>query len=222
MNIYSSFYKFVGFSAIFGFLSMPASAVSINIENHSFESPVVVVSEQISPTGWSRSGGTDAGVFRPSGFPASGPGFISGVDGSQTAFSNGPDFSQTLTDTLQVGTYDLTVAIGNRVDFSLPSYTINLLAGGTTIATGGNAAVPNDGWIDLTVSITITAANALLGSILGIELVNNGGIQMNWDNVRLELNDSVTVVPVPPALPLFGTGLALMGFLSWRRKRKLS
>ncbi len=27
-------------------------------------------------------------------------------------------------------------------------------------------------------------------------------------------------VPVPAALPLFGTGLALMGFVSWRRKRK--
>ncbi len=27
-------------------------------------------------------------------------------------------------------------------------------------------------------------------------------------------------VPIPAALPLFGTGLALMGFVSWRRKRK--
>ncbi len=27
-------------------------------------------------------------------------------------------------------------------------------------------------------------------------------------------------VPVPAALPLFGTGLALMGFVGWRRKRK--
>lgn len=30
-----------------------------------------------------------------------------------------------------------------------------------------------------------------------------------------------SMVPVPAALPLFGTGLAVMGFLSWRRKRKL-
>ncbi|MCP4071902.1 MAG: hypothetical protein GY742_09220 [Hyphomicrobiales bacterium] len=27
-------------------------------------------------------------------------------------------------------------------------------------------------------------------------------------------------VPIPAALPLFGTGLALMGFVCWRRKRK--
>lgn len=31
---------------------------------------------------------------------------------------------------------------------------------------------------------------------------------------------SSAVVPVPAALPLFGTGLALMGFVGWRRKRK--
>lgn len=31
-----------------------------------------------------------------------------------------------------------------------------------------------------------------------------------------------TPVPVPAALPLFGTGLALMGFIGWRRRRKLA
>ncbi len=30
----------------------------------------------------------------------------------------------------------------------------------------------------------------------------------------------VSVVPIPAALPLMGTGLALMGFMGWRRKRK--
>lgn len=30
---------------------------------------------------------------------------------------------------------------------------------------------------------------------------------------------SVSAVPVPAALPLFGTGLAIMGFVGWRRKR---
>ena len=32
--------------------------------------------------------------------------------------------------------------------------------------------------------------------------------------------NQITVVPVPAALPLFGTGLAIMGFVGWRRKRK--
>jgi len=31
---------------------------------------------------------------------------------------------------------------------------------------------------------------------------------------------SVSVVPLPASLPLFGTGLAVLGFLGWRRKHK--
>lgn len=31
---------------------------------------------------------------------------------------------------------------------------------------------------------------------------------------------AVSAVPVPAALPLFGTGLAFLGFMGWRRKRK--
>ncbi|MBL4892561.1 MAG: PEP-CTERM sorting domain-containing protein [Rhizobiaceae bacterium] len=30
------------------------------------------------------------------------------------------------------------------------------------------------------------------------------------------------MVPVPAALPLFGTGLLVMGLIGWRRKRKIA
>lgn len=43
------------------------------------------------------------------------------------------------------------------------------------------------------------------------------------DEIALDLfgtATSVAAVPVPAALPLFGTGLAIMGFLGWRRKSK--
>jgi len=30
----------------------------------------------------------------------------------------------------------------------------------------------------------------------------------------------VAVAPIPAALPLFGTGLAILGFMGWRRRRK--
>jgi len=33
---------------------------------------------------------------------------------------------------------------------------------------------------------------------------------------------AVSPVPLPAALPFFGTGLAVMGFIGWRRKRKIS
>ena len=32
--------------------------------------------------------------------------------------------------------------------------------------------------------------------------------------------ESVSAVPLPAALPLYGAGLAVMGFIGWRRKRK--
>lgn len=36
------------------------------------------------------------------------------------------------------------------------------------------------------------------------------------------LLQEISAVPVPAALPLFGTGIAIMGFMSWRRKRKVA
>jgi hypothetical protein len=41
----------------------------------------------------------------------------------------------------------------------------------------------------------------------------------NGNNVLLALVDG-TEIPLPGALPLFATGLGLMGLLGWRRKRK--
>jgi hypothetical protein len=30
----------------------------------------------------------------------------------------------------------------------------------------------------------------------------------------------IPIIPLPAAFPLFGTGLGLLGFLGWRRRRK--
>jgi len=206
--------------ATLGLSTITASAVPISIVNQGFEDPTTTTFGAL-PTGWVRTGGTDAGVFRPSSSPSSGTGFTTGVIGGQTAFSNGPDFSQTLTEQLQIGTYTLTVAVGDRDDTAFPNHAIRLLAGSTLITQAFNAPVANDGWLDISASVTINAGNTLIGSLLAIQLINNGGIQINWDNVRLDgPGTSVGVVPLPAALPLFGTGLAVMGFVGWRRKRK--
>lgn len=44
---------------------------------------------------------------------------------------------------------------------------------------------------------------------------NTGSLDAVFD-----IGAPTSVVPVPAALPLFGTGLAIMGFIGWRRKRK--
>lgn len=38
----------------------------------------------------------------------------------------------------------------------------------------------------------------------------------------LVMDTNSTVVPLPAALPLYGTGLAVMGFIGWRRRRKVA
>jgi hypothetical protein len=49
---------------------------------------------------------------------------------------------------------------------------------------------------------------------------SNGGLTSTQDITSFDLN--VSSVPLPAALPLFGTGLAFMGFIGWSRKRKVA
>jgi len=51
----------------------------------------------------------------------------------------------------------------------------------------------------------------LIGSIV----YSNGLSDLELDELIFE----VSAVPIPAALPLFGTGLALLGFMGWRRRR---
>jgi hypothetical protein len=47
---------------------------------------------------------------------------------------------------------------------------------------------------------------------------------LGWtlDNFTYEVAPAPQPVPTPPTLPLFATGLGLMGLFGWRRKRQLS
>jgi hypothetical protein len=46
------------------------------------------------------------------------------------------------------------------------------------------------------------------------------GIQIAWNNVSF--SEPFTVTPLPGALPLFVTGLGVLGLLGWRRKQKVA
>lgn len=48
------------------------------------------------------------------------------------------------------------------------------------------------------------------------------GDAYNGSNIGMDLRLELGVVPLPAALPLYGTGLAVMGLLGWNRKRKAS
>ena len=54
-----------------------------------------------------------------------------------------------------------------------------------------------------------------------LELIGLSTATMTLQIQDIQGNDlNFAVIPLPAALPLYGTGLAVMGFLGWRRKRQ--
>lgn len=215
-----------GVAVLVALVAGPAQAGPITVANFSFESPNET-SSGTPPAVWAPafgSGYAGAGLFDPCASVGGscvtaggiyGAGFVGGIDLTQTLYSTGWDYGQTLSALLGVGTYTLKVAIGDRGDLPLLPSVINLIAGTTVIATASaGAAYVSDGWLDLTTTATILAGNAALGSALRIELLSSGASpgQINFDNVRLDFVGPAgpQAVPEPASLALLGLGLLLL------------
>ncbi len=65
-----------------------------------------------------------------------------------------------------------------------------------------------------------TFSDAIASTFLGINDITFAFGGGSANNFYLNSATAVSAVPIPAALPLFGTGLAAMGFIGWRRKRK--
>lgn len=192
-----------------------ANAAVISITNASFEdgpalnqiNPVAGNWMQGSFTGWDVTG--SAGRYDPNGTLSP-----EAVDGTLTAWSNGGSLVQTLGDSLTAGTtYTLSLFIGDRSDTALPSFSVELLSGGTAL-TGGNTifTAPSDGgWASYSYEYTATTS----GGPLGIRLASSG-VQTNFDNVSLT---AVAAIPEPETYAMFLAGLGLLGFASRRRQK---
>ena len=125
---------------------------------------------------------------------------------NQTFFANSEaGLRQTLSATLQTRRrYTLRVEVGNIANEAnatfafagFPNYRIDLLAGTNVLASDSNSLLPGEGrFLPSTVSVNVAASNPYGGQALGIRLVNLNsapGIEVNWDNVRLESS------PFPP------------------------
>jgi len=144
------------------------------------------------------------------------------------------------------GALDRIVAdFGTLGDLSLLNMTTDGVPNsGTQAATAATAAF-NAGWDGLSFEAIGNISTALIQSIafpapaILINDINNlpnpltTGFVLTIDNFGnysdaitakiqniVDVAPNVSVVPLPAALPLYGTGLAIMGFISWRRKRK--
>mgnify|MGYP001023921038 CR=1 FL=1 len=157
-----------------------------------------------------------------------GTGGLSGAPGDTTGtwlYSNGPDISILLSDTVGANTtYSLSVEFGDRSGLNNGNPSLRLGFGSTP---GANYLTPtisvtpatiDNGWVTWTQTFTTGAAPVGLGQALRIELVNQGigtpglgNVQMISDNLKL------TAEAIPePSTALLG-GLGLLALLRRRR-----
>lgn len=225
--------------AVLAILASRADAVSLTVNNSSFESPTAapgnfVGGESSGPANWSvyETAPFDDyryfGVWNPTGTTSyldpTPHGSNMGVVFLLNTTSIGEaGLVQVLSSTLQLSTtYTLRTEVGNFApvvgspyDFTgFPGYRVDLLAGGTVIATDNNTLAPEEGrFLTSTVTFTTGLSHVNAGQALSIRLVNlNGtGVEVNFDDVRLE------AVPVPE--PAAGFLLGASALLLVRRRR---
>ena len=203
-----------------------ASAAPIFIANHSFEDDDIAdnTNANSAPSGWSVTGAGGASYLDRNGTG----GFNDQIDptpdatdSEQMAWSNGSDFYQETGTAVAANTvYTLTVDVGDRTNTNFQPTELRLGIGatfGTNLLTANvvantaptNGAGPSDGWETWVTTFT-TGASPTAGN-LRVEIVNNGGVQPLYDNVRL----TESLVPEPSSSALLG----LSGLLIARRRR---
>jgi hypothetical protein len=122
------------------------------------------------------------------------------TDGLNVAFLNNNSYIlQVLDRTFQQGdNFELKVDIGWRTDVPdifKPQYSVQLLAGGSVLASSGDQAIlVHGGWATATASYSYDLAHSgLVGEQLKLKLEKLNSGQVNFDNVRLQ----ATAVPEP-------------------------
>lgn len=180
----------------------PLYANDIPVTNHSFESPDLPDGVSTGPIpGWVITGGA-AGVWDPivgqstvlPDCPVNpSAAFVTGIpDGAQVAYSNAGDISQAVGATIQPGNrYTLSVSMGVRCGYA--GYYANhqyalILADGVTPISHLDQVTTNVSWTRQQVSYTSQPGDPLTGVQLTIAVENKEGVQLDFDNVRLQVH----------------------------------
>lgn len=145
--------------------------------------------------GWAGTGTGSFGTFMPSVgaggiYPA---GIPEGVNVAALGNASGSGvLVQTLGMTLQPNTtYILTFSVGSRADYPFTGYSVELLAGSTTVASDSSLA-PASGTFATGRIVYSTSANpALLGQTLAIRLTGSAPGQADFDKISLDASSNI-------------------------------
>jgi hypothetical protein len=141
-------------------------------------------------------------------------------DGNIVAYSNGGSFLQTLTGVslLPNSTYTLSVDVGRRFDITGATYSIALTDGSNVFCSksGSNSSITAGTFANIV--LTCPTGAIVPAGDLGIDLTG-GGLQVDFDNVRLNVQSGSVATPEPGALLLTLIGLAMGGLFFIRTRR---
>ena len=200
------------FSLVFLLAVGQAWSAGITVSNPGFEADALANGAS-GPVPASWSGGGIAYNPTTAQYAAEAP------EGQNIAAINIGDLYQQISSPIVAGTlYTLEVDVGYRLDVSPPNpnFTVELrsytgILGGNPLVSKSQAdgAPANGAFIPVSVSFTAQQGADYLGRDILIYLTS-GGVQTNFDNVRL------TAVPLPAAAWLFGS--ALLGLAGVARR----
>ena len=202
-----------------GLVLATSANAAISIVNPSFED--TVYGDQGSGTGTAGWVNGSGGTYNPQDAQFTGttgaPGTIPGTgDGTQVAYMNGSSpMYQSVGTIAAASVYELTVAIGQRLETAWSNLTVELRAtnqNGTVLASDvfDAADAPDGTFSDVSISFNSADFSGEVSNDLVITF-RSVGVQALYDNVRL----TETLIPEPSSLALLGLG----GLLVARRRR---
>lgn len=89
-------------------------------------------------------------------------------------------------------------------------------------ASGGSVSFFTNNLLNGLLTATLPSSFIGLSSVIFSPIQNNNGGSNNYEFLldNIEARTTVSAVPLPAGLPLYAAGLAVIGFVGWRRKRK--
>jgi hypothetical protein len=193
------------------------SAHAVTVVNYSFEVPSMGGSYQYDPSGagWTFSGYSVIANYQ-SGFYFSTPPDGTQVGVLQSASNNGSSIDQVLSGLASGDSYTVSFYLADRANPNGTRYLANPV---TVSFDGTNIGTYTPTSIDFQLfTATFTAASAS-GDLMFLAAANGGDLDTGLDLVTVSAA-APSATPLPAALPLFASGLGVMGWLARRRKRK--